>query len=79
MNAVLGRLTAQSLIETRNAQAAIAMQTALIELLALDGKRQRDAQADTLNQQLNALQDEDGIAGSLLDGSGQTLRNYRLP
>jgi hypothetical protein len=73
MNAIISKLMAQSLIESRNAQSALTLQTALVELLAIDGKRDREAHTEALNAQLKALAQERDPS---LDGTADVLANW---
>lgn len=76
MNAVLGKLTAQSLIEMQNAQSSLTLGTATLDLLTIEAKRDREAHTAALNGQLNALQ---APRDTTLDGTAGILSRWELP
>jgi hypothetical protein len=81
-SAVLDKLSAATLIETRQKQSRLAFLTAMIEQLAVDNKRSRDTEVATLNMQLARLRasTECGTpCPGLLSGSADALRAWRQP
>jgi hypothetical protein len=81
-SAVLDKISAATLIETRQKQSRLAFLTALIEQLAVDNKRSRDTEVAVLNMQLARLRAaaECGPScPSLLSGSADALRAWRQP
>jgi hypothetical protein len=79
--AVLDKISAAGLLETRQKQARLQYLTSLAEQLVLDNKRARDTEAALLNMQLRRLLHDDGGegGGGMLDGAGDDLRTWRQP
>ena len=79
--AVLDKISAAGLLETRQKQARLQYLTSLAEQLVLDNKRARDTEAALLNMQLRRLLHGDGGegGGGMLDGAGDDLRTWRQP
>ena len=79
--AVLDKISAAGLLETRQKQARLQYLTSLAEQLVLDNKRSRDTEAALLNMQLRRLLMGDGGEGDrgMLDGAGDDLRTWRQP
>ena len=81
-SAVLDKISAATLIETRQKQSRLAFLTAMIEQLAVDNKRSRDTEVAVLNMQLARLRAaaECGTpCPGLLSGSADALRAWRQP
>ena len=78
MTATADKLAAQSLVDARNAQIQLQLHTAMIELLEIDSKRERDAEASMLNGTMNQLRDNGEISRSFMQGSGAVLRRFSL-
>jgi hypothetical protein len=81
-SAVLDKISAATLIETRQKQARLAFLTAMIEQLAVDNKRSRDTEVAMLNMQLGRLRAAAECGTScpgLLSGSADALRTWRQP
>lgn len=76
MNAVVSKLTAQTLIDARAKQADLTRQTALVELMAVDAKRQHDAAVDYLNSQLRLQEDAGELWRQSTAGSGAILAGW---
>lgn len=79
--AVLDKISAAGLLETRQKQARLHYLTSLVEQLAIDNKRARDTEAALLNMQLRRLLGsawDEGHTG-MLDGAGDDLRTWRQP
>lgn len=79
--AVLDKISAASLLETRQKQARLQYLTSVAEQLLLDNKRARDTEAAVLNMQLRRLLRGDGGEGDggMLAGAGDDLRTWRQP
>jgi len=81
LTAVLDKLSGAALVEAQNKQARAQFQAAVLEQLLIDQLWDRDADAALMNMQLRlmqAAQDDEG-ARSIVDGAGDTIRNWRLP
>jgi hypothetical protein len=81
-SAVLDKISAATLIETRQKQSRLAFLTAMIEQLAVDNKRSRDTEIALLNMQLGRLRATAECGTScpgLLSGSADALRAWRQP
>ena len=81
-SAILDKISAATLIETRQKQSRLAFLTAMIEQLAVDNKRSRDTEVAALNMQLARLRaaSECGAAcPGLLSGTADALRAWRQP
>jgi hypothetical protein len=80
--ALLDKVSAAGLLETRQKQARLQYLMVLVEQLAIDNKRARDTEAAVLNMQLRRLLrtfgDEEGETG-MLDGASDDLRTWRQP
>lgn len=79
--AVLDKISAAGLLETRQKQARLQYLTSLVEQLAVDNKRARDTEAGLLNMQRRRLlgsASDEGHTG-MLDGAGDDLRTWRQP
>ena len=80
--AVLDTISAAALIEARQKQARVRLLTSIAEQLLVDDKRVRDADAATLNMQLNRLKaqsDSEEGGDALLAGADDDLRTWRQP
>ncbi|MBI3494278.1 MAG: hypothetical protein HY047_21225 [Acidobacteria bacterium] len=77
--AVVDKISAAVLLETRNRQARTQFLTAIVEQLLVDNKRARDAEAATMNMQLGRLRDGRPAGLSLLAGAGNDLRAWKQP
>ena len=79
--AVLDKVSAATLLETRQKQARLQYLSAIVEQLVVDNKRARDAETGVLNMQLHRLRNmdstEDGDA--MLRGAADDLRTWRQP
>ena len=81
-SAVLDKISAAALLETRQKQSRLQFLTAIIEQLAVDNKRSRDTEAAALNMQLARLRiaaDCGESCPGLLSGSANALRTWRQP
>src|SRR3954469_25724608 len=81
-SAVLDKISAAALLETRQKQSRLQFLTAIIEQLAVDNKRSRDTEAAALNMQLARLRigaDCGDSCPGLLSGSADALRTWRQP
>jgi hypothetical protein len=77
--AVLDKVSAAALIESRQKQQRVRLLAAMAEQLLVDAKRARDTEAATLNMQRTQLLETDAEGGSLLTGSADDLRTWRQP
>jgi hypothetical protein len=77
--AVLDKISAAVLLETRNRQARMEFLTAIVEQLLVDNKRARDAEAAAMNMQLGRLRDGRRAGLGLLAGAGDDLRSWKQP
>jgi hypothetical protein len=77
--AVLDKMSAAVLIETRQKQSRLQFLTALVEQLAVDNKRARDTEAALMNMQLQRLLNDLGEGGGWLSGASHDLRTWRQP
>ena len=79
--AVLDKVSAATLLETRQKQARLQYLSAIVEQLVVDNKRARDTESALLNMQLHRLRrldrGEDG--GGMLSGASTDLRTWRQP
>ena len=81
-SAVLDKISAATLLETRLKQSRLQFLTAIVEQLALDNKRERDTEVASMNMQLTRLRiaaDCAGQCAGLLNGSAGALRTWRQP
>lgn len=78
--AVLDKVSAATLLETRQKQARLQYLSAIVEQLVVDNKRARDAEAGVLNMQLHRLRNMDSSEdGGMLIGAANDLRAWRQP
>jgi len=78
--AVLDKMSAAVLIETRQKQSRLQFLSALVEQLLDDNKRARDTEAAVMNMQLRRLLNVPGEGGGgFLSGAGSELRSWRQP
>lgn len=78
MNAVLSKLTAQQLIELRNGQNTLALETALTELLMLDVARDRTSAIEAVNANLESLRDKGTTPRRFSEGNGSALKMWTI-
>ena len=81
-SAVLDKISAATLLETRQKQDRLQFLTAMIEQLAVDNKRSRDTEVSLLNMQLTRLRASAACGTAcpgLLTGSAGALRAWRQP
>jgi hypothetical protein len=78
--AVLDKISAAVLIETRQKQSRLQFLSALVEQLLVENKRARDTEAAVMNMQLRRLLNVPGEGGGgFLSGAGDDLRRWRQP
>lgn len=77
--AVLDKISGAGLIRARQQQARMQFLAAIVEQLLVDNKRSRDAEAATMNMQLERLRWGSSASHSLVAGSGDDLRTWRQP
>jgi hypothetical protein len=79
--AVLDKISASVLLETRQKQSRLQFLSAMVEQLLVDNKRARDTEAALMNMQLRRLQAVPGGegGGGFLSGAGDDLRRWRQP
>jgi hypothetical protein len=79
LTAVLDKISAAALMEANNKQARIQFETAMLEHLALDNMRDRNADAMQMNMILNQRQDAGTLDAGMMTGAESNLRNWRQP
>jgi hypothetical protein len=67
------------LIGARQRQARTQLLAAVVEQLAIDGKRNRDTEAATINMQLTTWRDRAAMNQAFAAGAGDALRTWRQP
>ena len=77
--AVLDKISAATLIETRQKQARLHFLTALVEQLLVDNKRARDTEAAAMNMQLGRLRGGWDEGNGFLAGAATDLRSWKQP
>lgn len=77
--AVLDKISASVLIETRQKQSRLQFLTAIVEQLLVENKRARDSEAAMLNMQLARLRSQPDEGGGFLWGAANDLRRWRQP
>ena len=79
MTAVLDKISGGVLVGARQRQNRVQVLAAVVEQLAVDGKRARDTEAATLNMQLTAWRERETINAAFVAGAGDALRAWRQP
>jgi hypothetical protein len=79
MTANLDKISGGVLIGARQRQARTQLLAAVVEQLAIDGKRSRDTEAATLNMQMTAWRDREAVNVAFASGGGDALRTWRQP
>ena len=79
MTANLDKISGGVLIGARQRQARTQLLAAVVEQLAIDGKRSRDTEAATLNMQMTAWRDREAVNAAFASGAGDALRTWRQP
>lgn len=77
--AVLDKISAATLIETRQKQSRLQFLAALVEQLLVDNKRTRDTEVATMNMQLERLRHAGDEGDGLLHGAANDLRTWTQP
>src|SRR5438093_5069912 len=77
--AVLYKISGAGLIRAQQQQARMQFLAGIVEQLLVDNKRGRDAEAATMNMQLERLRWGAAANRSLVVGSGDDLRTWRQP
>jgi hypothetical protein len=77
--AVLDKISGGVLIGAHQRQARIQLLAAMVEQLAIDGKRARDTEAATMNMQLVTWRDRQAAQAAFHAGTGEALRTWRQP
>jgi hypothetical protein len=77
--AVLDKISGAVLIGARQRQARSQLLTAFVEQLIVESKRDRDADATTLNMQLVTWRDSGPANAAFVAGTGDALRTWRQP
>lgn len=79
MTAVLDKISGGVLVGARQRQNRLQVLAAVVEQLAVDGKRARDTEAATLNMQLTSWREREAVNAAFASGSGDALRTWRQP
>jgi hypothetical protein len=79
MTAILDKVSGGVLIGARQRQNRVQVLAAVVEQLAVEGKRARDTEAATLNMQLTSWRDREAVNGAFVAGAGDALRTWRQP
>ena len=79
MTAILDKISGGVLVGARQRQNRVQVLAAIVEQLAVDGKRARDTEAAALNMQLTSWRDRQAANTAFLAGAGDALRNWRQP
>jgi hypothetical protein len=77
--AVLDKISAATLIETRQKQSRLQFLAAVVEQLLVDNKRTRDTEAAAMNMQLGRLRGAWDEGGGFLEGAANDLRRWKQP
>lgn len=77
--AVLDKISAATLIETRQKQSRLQFLAAVVEQLLVDNKRTRDTEAAAMNMQLGRLRGGLDEGGGFLEGAANDLRTWKQP
>lgn len=77
--AVLDKISGGVLIGAHQRQARIQLLAAVVEQLAIDGKRARDTEAATMNMQLVTWRDRQAAQAAFHAETGEALRTWRQP
>lgn len=77
--AILDKISGAGLIRARQQQARIQFLAAITEQLIIDNKRSRDAEAATMNMQLERLRWGAAANTALVTGAADALRTWRQP
>jgi hypothetical protein len=79
MTAVLDKISGGVLVGARQRQNRVQVLAAVVEQLAVEGKRARDTEAATLNMQLTSWRDRESVNAAFVAGAGDALRTWRQP
>lgn len=79
MTAILDKISGGVLVGARQRQNRVQVLAAVVEQLAVDGKRSRDTEAATLNMQLTSWRDREAVNAAFAAGAGDALRTWRQP
>ena len=79
MTAVLDKISGGVLVGARQRQNRAQVLAAVVEQLAVEGKRARDTEAATLNMQLTSWRDREAVNAAFVAGAGDALGTWRQP
>jgi hypothetical protein len=79
VTAVLEKINAATLLETRQKQGRLLLLGALAEQLIVDQKRSRDTEVSAMNMQLGHLREAPAANARFLAGAADDLRHWRQP
>jgi hypothetical protein len=79
MTAILDKISGGVLVGARQRQNRVQVLAAVVEQLAVEGKRARDTEAATLNMQLTSWRDREAVNTAFVAGTGDALRIWRQP
>jgi hypothetical protein len=77
--AVLNKINAASVISLRNTQDTNKLLATLAEEKLIDSKRQRDSEAQAINNHIRFMADEQGYLSSQKAGTTDAMINFRMP
>jgi hypothetical protein len=76
---VLNKINAASVIALRNSQDTNKLLTALAEQQFIDAKRQRDSEAQAVNNHISFMANEQSLLSSQKAGASDAMMNFRMP
>jgi conjugal transfer/entry exclusion protein len=76
---VLNKINAADVIALRNSQDTNKLLTALAEQQLIQAKRQRDSEADAINNHVLFMANEQSLLSSQKAGASDAMMNFRLP
>jgi hypothetical protein len=77
--AVLNKINAASVITLRNGQDTNKLLTALAEQQFIQAKRQRDSEAQAVNNHISFMANEQSLLASQKAGASDAMMNFRMP
>jgi hypothetical protein len=77
--AVLNKINAASVIALRNSQDTNKLLTAVAEQQFIQAKRQRDSEAQAVNNHISFMANEQGLLASQKAGASEAMMNFRMP
>ena len=77
--AVLNKINAASVIALRNSQDTNKLLTAVAEQQFIQAKRQRDSEAQAVNNHISFMANEQGLLANQKAGASDAMMNFRMP